>query len=84
MPASKTNWDKLRAKTDEDIAHDVAGDADADLSEFDVTGEYGEGRLIPIIVDPNVASWLADHHLDGGKIASALLALFVAAQTKEN
>lgn len=77
------HWARLHAMTEEQILQNALTDPDNPPLGSGEGYVNEQVRSVNIILDPNIASWLEDHHLDGQKIATALLSQFVAAQSGE-
>lgn len=87
LPESKTDWEKIKQLTDNQIAAACADDEDtillAESELVDGRVVYPSGEAFYIVpADEKVKNWLEEHHLNGNKIAAALLKQFVEAQSE--
>ena len=85
LPESKTDWERIRKMTDEEIEAICEGDEDiifmnpqTDISRFH---HQSEMLLHPLLVEQKIEDWLTEHNLKAEVVAAALLKQFVEAQS---
>ena len=86
LPASRMtpeHWARLHTMTEDQILQNALDDPDNLPLNMSNSYTGGNTRSVRIMLEPKIASWLTEHHLDGAKIAASLLSQFVEAQLED-